>query len=67
LLVIFQGREIISPQTGATITLLGKSMASVSVLYSYGEDEFSQISFTELLEGEIEEPFDRYTVSLKEE
>jgi len=42
-------------------------MASVSVLYSYGEDEFSQISFTELLEGEIEEPFDRYTVSLKEE
>ena len=67
LVVSLQGREIKNPQTGATITLPGKAVASVSVLYSYGEDEFSQISFTELLEGEIEEPFDRYTVSLKEE
>lgn len=67
LVVSLEGREIKNPQTGGKITLPGKAVASVSVLYSYGEDEFSQISFTEALEGEIEEPFDRYTVSLKEE
>lgn len=67
LAVSLAGREIKNPQTGAMITLPGKEVASVSVLYSYGEDEFSQVSFAELLEGEIEEPFDRYTVSLQEE
>lgn len=65
--VELEGREIKNPQTGAMITLPGKAIASVKVLYSYGEDEFSQISFTEVLEGEVEEPFDRYTVSLQEE
>jgi curli biogenesis system outer membrane secretion channel CsgG len=63
--VAIEGKKIKNPQTGAMITLPGKNVASLKVLYSFGEDEFSQISFTELIKGEVSAPYDRYIVSLE--
>jgi curli biogenesis system outer membrane secretion channel CsgG len=62
-----QGKEIKNPQTGAMISLPGKEVAKLELLYSYGDDEFSQISFTQIVTGDISEPFEKYYVSMESE
>ena len=65
LLVYKQGRTIKNPQTGANITLPGKLAAKVVLVTSFGEDEFSEISFADVTEGSIPEPFDQYYVAVE--
>lgn len=65
-LVVYEnGRKVENPQTGATVTLPGKKVATIEVLMSVGEDEFNEISFVELTSGDISKTFDNYYVSDK--
>lgn len=59
------GKEIKNPQTGGMITLPGSKAGTMSLVMSVGEDEFSEVSFAELVSGELTEPFDQYYVSLE--
>ena len=60
-----KGKKIKNPQTGSWIELPGKFVGNIKVLYSYGEDDFSEISFTSLVDGSITENFENYYVSDK--
>jgi hypothetical protein len=59
------GRTVKNPQTGALITLPGKKVGSMEVVYSVGEDEFNELSFVTIKDGAITEPLDHYFVSDK--
>lgn len=66
MLVLYEvGRSIKNPQTGAMITLPGKRAGSMEVISSMGEDEFNELSFVSLKDGEITKPLDQYYVSDK--
>lgn len=56
------GKQVKNPQTGATITLPGRKVATISVESSYGEDEFNEVSFVSILEGKIEGDLTNYEV-----
>lgn len=57
------GREVKNPQTGAMIRLPGRRVGTLSVQASFGEDEFSEVSYAELLDGAIGDQLDEYYVS----
>ncbi len=63
LMVYENGRKVKNPQTGAMISLPGKRVATIEVLMSVGEDEFTELSFVELTSGSISKSFDNYYVS----
>ena len=65
LTVYAQGRKIKNPQTGATVSLPGKKAAIVSVAASFGEDEFTEVSFVDVVEGSITPPLDKYYVAVE--
>lgn len=65
LVVYKKGKKIKNPQTGAMIELPGKQVGHLEVAYSYGEDDFSEISFASLIDGSINEGFENYYVSDK--
>lgn len=60
-----KGKKIKNPQTGALIELPGKISGQIKVLYSFGEDAFSEISFTSLVNGSISESLEEYYISDK--
>jgi len=60
--VFLNGVSIKNPQTGAMITLPGKEVANISVLTTFGEDEFNEISYTQLTEGSIGSDLTKYYV-----
>lgn len=65
-LVLYEkGRSINNPQTGAMISLPGKRAGSMEVVSSMGEDEFNELSFVLLKDGEITKSLDQYYVSDK--
>lgn len=65
-LVLYElGRSIKNPQTGAMITLPGKRAGSMEVVSSVGEDEFNELSFVLLKDGEITKSLEQYYVSDK--
>jgi curli biogenesis system outer membrane secretion channel CsgG len=57
------GRTVKNPQTGAMITLPGKKVGTMEVVYSVGEDEFNELSFVSLSGGVITKSLDNYYVS----
>ena len=59
------GRKIKNPQTGAMIQLPGKRVASVAVEMSFGDDEFSEVSYVSLVSGSIGEDISKYEIKLK--
>jgi len=59
------GRTVKNPQTGAPITLPGKKIGSMEIVYSVGEDEFNELSFVTLKDGAITGSLDQYYVSDK--
>jgi curli biogenesis system outer membrane secretion channel CsgG len=60
------GREVKNPQTGAIIQLPGKNIGVIEVVYSVGEDEFSEVSFAELAPGTvISKPLSSYFIQEK--
>ncbi len=65
LYVYENGRKIKNPQTGAIIMLPGKKVASIEILTSIGEDEFSELSFVSLTSGSISKSLENYYVSDK--
>ena len=58
-----KGKLIKNPQNGALIELPGKLAGQIEILYSYGDDAFSEISFASLVNGSIAEPYEDYYVS----
>lgn len=63
-LVVYEnGREVKNPQTGATVTLPGKRVATVEVVTSFGEDEFNEISLVSVASGTIAKTLENYYVS----
>jgi curli biogenesis system outer membrane secretion channel CsgG len=60
--VFSNGATIKNPQTGAMITLPGKEVATISVLGTFGEDEFNEISYTQVVKGSIGSDLTKYYV-----
>jgi curli biogenesis system outer membrane secretion channel CsgG len=53
-LAVYQrGGQIKNPQTGGVITLPGRKVAEISVVSSFGDDEFNEGSLVTLVSGEI--------------
>lgn len=65
-LVIYQnGKQVKNPQSGGVITLPGKKIGKVTVQSTYGNDEFEQISFVDIVEGSITDELSKYYLSDK--
>ena len=65
-LIVYQkGKTIKNPQTGAMIELPGKKVGTISIESSFGDDEFSEISFATLDDGELSDDFSNYYISDK--
>tara|TARA_B100000242_G_scaffold16762_1_gene10319 strand:- start:4918 stop:5862 length:945 start_codon:yes stop_codon:yes gene_type:complete len=62
LYVYKKGKTIKNPQTGGMIELPGTKTGSIKVLYSVGEDEFTEISFVKLNDGAVEENLENYYI-----
>ena len=63
-LVVYEnGKEVKNPQTGATVTLPGKQVATVEVVTSFGEDEFNEISLVSVASGTISKSLENYYLS----
>lgn len=60
LTIYAKGKTIKNPQTGMEIALPGKRVGLLKITFSYGDDEFSEVSFAELIEGEISDALDSY-------
>ena len=54
------GRTIKNKQTGAMITLPGRKVGVAKVVSTYGDDEFSEVSFLELISGDVKQDLDDY-------
>lgn len=65
LIVYKKGKIIKNPQTGAMLELPGKKVGSVMVNYSFGEDDFNEISFVSLIDGELSDDLQNYYISDK--
>jgi curli biogenesis system outer membrane secretion channel CsgG len=65
-LIVYQkGKTIKNPQSGAMIELPGKKVGTISIESSFGDDEFSEISFATLDDGELSDDFSNYYISDK--
>jgi len=65
-LVVYQnGKQVKNPQTGGLISLPGKKVGKIQVLSTYGNDEFEQISFVDVIEGSISDDLSKYYLSDK--
>lgn len=60
--VFSNGVTIKNPQSGAMITLPGKEVASISILTTFGEDEFNEISYAQVTEGKIGDDLTKYYI-----
>jgi curli biogenesis system outer membrane secretion channel CsgG len=60
--VFSNGVTIRNPQSGAMITLPGKKVASISILTTFGEDEFNEISYAQMTEGAIGDDLTEYYI-----
>jgi len=52
--VIKTGKKVKNPQTGMYITLPGKTVAKIKVLSSFGNTAESEVSFSEVVEGNLD-------------
>lgn len=65
LAVYLRGKTVVNPQTGTRIELPGKRVAKLHVVSTYGSDEWTQVSFTSLTNGKINNDLSKYYVSSK--
>tara|TARA_R110002072_G_scaffold86438_1_gene195030 strand:- start:929 stop:1909 length:981 start_codon:yes stop_codon:yes gene_type:complete len=63
LAVFKNGQDIVNPQTGATITLPGQKVGTITVASSVGDDEFNELSFVSLSSGKIDQSLDQYYIA----
>jgi curli biogenesis system outer membrane secretion channel CsgG len=52
--VVKSGKKVKNPQTGMFITLPGKKIATVKVLSSFGDTPESEVSFTQIIDGNLD-------------
>jgi curli biogenesis system outer membrane secretion channel CsgG len=52
--VVKSGKKVKNPQTGMFITLPGKTIAKVKVLSSFGDTPESEVSFSQIIEGNLD-------------
>jgi len=52
--VVKTGKKVKNPQTGMYITLPGKTVAKIKVLSSFGNTAESEVSFSEIVEGNLD-------------
>ena len=52
--VVKTGKKVKNPQTGMYITLPGKTIAKIKVLSSFGNTAESEVSFSEVIEGNLD-------------
>jgi curli biogenesis system outer membrane secretion channel CsgG len=52
--VVKSGKKVKNPQTGMLITLPGKTIAKVKVISSFGDTPESEVSFSEIIEGDLD-------------
>ena len=52
--VVKTGRKVKNPQTGMFITLPGKKVAKIKVLSSFGNTAETEVSFSEIIEGNLD-------------
>ncbi|MFT5704997.1 MAG: curli biogenesis system outer membrane secretion channel CsgG [Shewanella sp.] len=65
-LIVYQnGKQVKNPQTGGLISLPGKKIGKIQVLSTYGDDEFEQISFVDVVEGSVNDDLSKYYLSDK--
>lgn len=57
------GKTIKNPQTGAMITLPGTKVADIAVVATFGEDEFSEISYVQVTQGSLGADLSKYYVT----
>lgn len=57
------GTTIKNPQTGALITLPGKEVATVTVIATFGDDEFNEVSYATKTAGTIGSDLTKYYLS----
>lgn len=63
--VFKKGKLVKNPQTGATIELPSKEIATLNIDMTHGDDEWNQISFTSLVNGSINGDLTQYYVGEK--
>lgn len=56
------GRQVKNPQTGVMLSLPGKKVARISVDESFGDDEFTEVSYVSLVSGDIADDLTGYEV-----
>jgi curli biogenesis system outer membrane secretion channel CsgG len=61
--VIQRGRTVKNPQTGGSIELPGRQVASLSIQSTYGNDSFSEVSFASLVNGSIDADLNQYYIT----
>ncbi|MBL4942584.1 MAG: CsgG/HfaB family protein [Colwellia sp.] len=52
--VVKTGKKVKNPQTGMYITLPGKNIAKIKVLNSFGDTAETEVSFSEIIEGNLD-------------
>ena len=53
LAVYKSGKTITNPQTGAVLTLPGSKVGKIKIVTTFDGDEFSEVSYAELVSGDI--------------
>lgn len=58
------GRTVKNPQTGAKVVLPGRKVATVSVIQSFGDDEFNEVSLVDVIDGAIGSDLTKYYIQV---
>lgn len=56
------GKTVKNPQTGAKVVLPGRKVATISVVQSFGDDEFNEVSLVDVIDGSIGSNLSKYYV-----
>ncbi len=59
------GKTVKNPQTGAKVVLPGRKVATISVVQSFGEDEFNEVSIVDVIDGRIGSDLTKYYIQAK--
>jgi len=60
--VMAKGRNVTNPQTGITMALPGKKIATIQVESTAGDNIDNEVSLCKVIDGMVSQPFDKYYV-----
>jgi len=61
--VMSKGRDVMNPQTGITMTLPGKKIATIQVVNTAGDSVDNEVSLCKVVDGVIAQSLDKYYVT----